>query len=104
MAETCFHCGAPLRDPARQELVIDGERAAFCSPSCYEIAERIRDDGLARFYRFRAGPTPPAPGTGGEHERWRSYDRPALQKEFVTTHRDGSREAQLLVQGVRCAA
>ena len=27
-----------------------------------------------------------------------------MQKEFVSTHSDGSREAQLLVQGVRCAA
>ncbi|MDH3978674.1 MAG: cation-translocating P-type ATPase, partial [Gammaproteobacteria bacterium] len=37
-------------------------------------------------------------------DRWSGYDRPVLQSEFVTTHPDGSKTAQLLLQGVRCAA
>jgi Cu2+-exporting ATPase len=37
-------------------------------------------------------------------ERWSSYDRPAMQKDFVTTNADGTRTAHLLLNGVHCAA
>ena len=37
-------------------------------------------------------------------DRWKTYDRAAVQREFVSVMADGTREAQLLVQGVRCAA
>jgi Cu2+-exporting ATPase len=90
-----------VRGVPQHAATLEGVRVAFCSATCREIAERIRDDGLLEFYRFRAGPTlPAAPATA----RWATYDRPALQQEFVTTLRDGTREAQLLAGGVRCAA
>jgi Cu2+-exporting ATPase len=102
--DTCFHCGAALRGPAQHTLEIDGATAAFCGAACHEIARAIRDDGLADFYRFRTGPVTPATGKSAAGDRWATYDRPALQREFVATLPDGSREAQLLVHGVRCAA
>jgi len=100
---SCFHCGAALATPTGHALDIEGRRVTFCSEGCRDIAARIRDDGLTGFYRFRNGPTTPS-GADPALARWASYDREALQKEFVTVLRDGSREAQLLVQGVRCAA
>jgi Cu2+-exporting ATPase len=104
MTTGCFHCGTRLQGDARHELLIDGERAGFCSDACYEIARRIQDEKLTRFYRFREAPSAPATDSGGELARWAGYDRPALQREFVTVQPDGSHEAQLLVHGVRCAA
>jgi Cu2+-exporting ATPase len=84
-------------------MQIDGESAALCSAACEQIATRIRDKGLTGFYRFRTGASAPA-GKDSNSGRWASYDREALQREFVNIHDDGSREAQLLLQGVRCAA
>jgi Cu2+-exporting ATPase len=102
-ADSCFHCGTAIAGTMRHELQIDGEAVALCSPSCVEIATRIRDKGLTGFYRFRTGASTPA-SEDAASGRWASYDREALQREFVGSHGDGSREAQLLLQGVRCAA
>lgn len=103
MSGQCFHCGTPLPGATSYELDIDGERAHFCSAGCHEVATRIRDDGLTSFYAFRSGPAAPS-APGGERTRWRGYDREALQREFVTPQADGTREAHMLVVGVRCAA
>lgn len=99
----CFHCGTAIPGLATHQLQIDGTPVALCSSACQEIATRIRDKGLTEFYRFRTAAAAPAGGDTGP-ECWASYDREALQKEFVSAHSDGSREAQLLLQGVRCAA
>lgn len=106
MSGACFHCGAALEGPPGHELVIDGERRAFCSLACLDIARHIRDEGLTRFYRFREAPAASADATPGTDapRNWQSYDRPVLQQEFVAAQRDGSREAHMLVSGVRCAA
>jgi len=102
-ADQCFHCGAALRGPPTAVMVVGGQPVGFCGPACHEIARRIVGDGLEGFYRFRSGPVSPS-GAPAEAAGWATYDRPALQREFVTERSDGSREAQLLVQGVRCAA
>jgi Cu2+-exporting ATPase len=100
---SCFHCGTAIRGPVTQQLQLDDVPVALCSSACLEITTRIRDKGLTEFYSFRSAPAAPA-GTDTGTERWATYDREPLQREFVSTHQDGSREAQLLLQGVRCAA
>jgi Cu2+-exporting ATPase len=46
-----------------------------------------------------------APGDiSDQATKWTSYDRPLLQKDFVTTNDDGTRTAHLLLNGVHCAA
>lgn len=100
---SCFHCGTAINGAIPHELQIDGRPVALCSASCAEITTRIRDKGLTGFYRYRTGASASA-GSDTTSGRWASYDRDALQREFVSHHDDGSREAQLLLQGVRCAA
>ena len=100
---SCFHCGTAIDGTTHHALQIDGKPVTLCSPACVEVATRIRDKGLTGFYRFRTGASAPA-GNDTAPGRWASYDREALQREFVSSHGDGSREAQLLLQGVRCAA
>ncbi len=100
---SCFHCGTAIDGTAHHVLQIDGKPVTLCSSACVEVATRIRDKGLTGFYRFRTGASVPA-GKDTASGRWASYDREALQREFVSSHGDGSREAQLLLQGVRCAA
>jgi len=104
-ATNCFHCGASLPDGAAFALVeVSGLSRPVCSEACRETATRIVDRGMTEFYRYREGPTGAAAARDRDAERWQSYDRPALQREFVSTDTDGSRRAQLLLQGVRCAA
>jgi Cu2+-exporting ATPase len=79
---------------------VDGRAVQLCSPECAAVVGRIVENGLTEFYRFRDAPASPAVS----HERWQSYDREAIQREFVAVRADAAREAQLLAQGVRCAA
>ncbi len=101
----CFHCGAALpADSPATSVDIDNQARPICSEACARTARQIVERGLTEFYRYRDGPTGTAAGRDITAQRWLSYDRPALQREFVSVEADGSRRAQLLVQGVRCAA
>ncbi|UCG71443.1 MAG: cadmium-translocating P-type ATPase [Chromatiales bacterium] len=102
-ASGCFHCGQPL--PVEAVTVrVDDEDRLVCSEDCARTAALIDARGLTEFYRFRTGPTAAGEATEVAAGRWQAYDRRALQREFVSTDADGSQRAQLLVQGVRCAA
>jgi Cu2+-exporting ATPase len=100
----CFHCGKPLGNtPVRTERVA-GRARPVCSDDCARTAALIEARGLTAFYRFRTGPTAAANPRDTDAKRWRAFDRPALQREFVASEADGSHRAQVLVQGIRCAA
>jgi len=100
----CFHCGNPIGPDGGCGVVIDGAERRVCGDSCRRVAELITARGLERFYNFRDGPTETASARDQAKGRWASYDRTALQREFVTDRADGFRSAHLLLQGVRCAA
>ncbi len=102
--EKCFHCGEAVPPDSAVAVMIDGAERSVCGEACREVVELIAARGLGRFYRFRDGPTQPAAQRDQAEGRWRGYDRPVLQREFVTEHGDGTRSAHLLLQGVRCAA
>jgi Cu2+-exporting ATPase len=83
---------------------VDGDTRRVCSEDCRRTLELIKDRGLTEFYRFRTGPATVSDARDADRSRWTAYDRPALQSEFVIAAADGGRQAQVLVQGVRCAA
>lgn len=99
----CFHCGGPLGDAPLSADVAGGPRP-FCGPDCLAVAQRIHARGLDEFYRFRVQPTGTAKAEDTRVARWAAYDRDGLQREFVSELPGGSRRAQLLLDGVRCAA
>lgn len=84
--------------------MIAGASRSFCSDDCVATAEQILAKGLEEFYRFRDGPTVTANADDKAAERWHAFDRETLQREFVNEAPDGSRQAQLVLQGVRCVA
>jgi len=103
----CFHCGAALDDARPDDVAtvaIDGGERRVCGDACRRIVSLIAERNLGQFYRFRDGPTGTAAERDQAVERWAGYDRPGLQREFVTDADDGLRSAHLLLQGVRCAA
>lgn len=100
----CFHCGQPLPAANGKTVRVAGNTRSVCSADCERTAALIEARGLTEFYRFRTGPTGAGNVSQTGMDRWQAYDREALQREFVVADADGSRRAQLLVQGVRCAA
>ncbi len=68
------------------------------------MAQLIASAGFSDFYRFRETPAQKPDPEDSKREQWTVYDRPELQREFVSAGADGICEAGLIVEGVRCAA
>ena len=99
--ETCFHCGLPVGAAERRTRLIAGEWRAFCCPGCDAVAQTIVRQGLGEYYRFRDAPA----GRPAELDpRVDGYDDPAFQASFVRDAPAGTREAALVLDGIRCSA
>ena len=104
----CFHCGLPVTEAGRYTALVDGAVREMCCPGCRAVAETIAGAGLASYYRSRETLPPRESGVEPRPPTARAvlevYDRPELQRGFVTEHADGTREAVLILEDVHCAA
>ena len=106
----CFHCGLPVPAGTSFRAEVDGLWRAMCCPGCEAIAQSITDRGLVAYYRLRdangnvAGDSPAdARPDAGAQESLALYDDPLVQARFVRQV-DGRLEAELLLEGLSCAA
>lgn len=76
----------------------------MCCPGCQAVATAIVDGGLENFYQFRtaANGRPDANPQAGQ--RWDIYDLAEVQSEFVISFDDHFKQANLLLEGITCAA
>jgi Cu2+-exporting ATPase len=98
----CFHCGLPVAPAARITAPIVGQARAFCCTGCRAVCEAIHAAGLEGFYRRTPagdvfGPPPEPP------KDLAIYDLDAVQEEFTDVS-SATREINLLVEGIHCAA
>lgn len=98
-AQPCAHCGLPAPLPAAP-----GERT-FCCPGCAAVYEALHASGLEGFYTLReasggeacpVGPSAEAPVNA-------ELDAPHFLQEHTQGFPDGTRSAELAVDGVHCA-
>ncbi|WP_296806387.1 heavy metal translocating P-type ATPase [Thiocapsa sp.] len=98
----CFHCGLPVAESARETAVVGGRERNFCCTGCKSVCEAIFAAGLEGFYKRTPegeifGPPPEPP------KDLAVFDLDAVQEEFTDTAGE-SREINLLVEGIHCAA
>lgn len=98
----CFHCGLPVAESARETAHIAGRERSFCCTGCKSVCEAIFAAGLEGFYKRTPegeifGPPPEPP------KDLAVFDLDAVQEEFTDTAGE-SREINLLVEGIHCAA
>ncbi len=76
----------------------------MCCPGCQAVASAIVDGGLENFYQFRttANERPDANPQGDA--RWDIYDLAEVQTEFVIPFDEYFKQANLLLEGISCAA
>ena len=99
----CFHCGLPVPAGAAFGFAAAaGEWRGYCCAGCEAVSRAIGGLGLDDYYRLRAAPAA-APAEAAPADL-AAYDAPAVQAKFVVPATDGSREATLLLEGLRCAA
>ncbi len=97
---SCFHCGLPVPKDSRWNVRINEVEQPMCCPGCEAVARAIVDNGLTDYYRNRQtlpqGVAEPIP------DALKLYDTPELAVQFI--NQEGSGEATLSVEGIRCAA
>ncbi len=102
---SCYHCGEPVPKGSDYKVEIDGEDRAMCCPGCRAVAEAIVAADLTDYYRYRTEAARTAqeliPAALREFEL---YDRAELQRSFVRVEGNSVREAQLILEGIVCAA
>jgi Cu2+-exporting ATPase len=98
----CFHCGLAVDESARETATIAGREREFCCTGCKSVCEAIFAAGLEGFYKRTPegeifGPPPEPP------KDLAVFDLDAVQEEFTDTAGE-TREINLLVEGIHCAA
>ena len=107
----CFHCSLPVPAGTDYGVEYQGSRRPVCCPGCEAVAQAILDGGFEGYYRLRSE-SPQRPeepdDPGNPAEDLHIYDDAAVQSRFVrnVAAADGAdgREAELLIEGLRCAA
>lgn len=94
-AHACVHCGTLVSERA----AVWRNEQPFCCSGCATVAEIIADGGWDSFYDKRDGFSPRP-----EDLAVSAFDSDVFQQMHVITLDDGRRQAELQVQGVRCAA
>lgn len=76
----------------------------MCCPGCQAVAMAIVDGGLENFYQFRTASNDRPDVAGENSQRWDIYDLPEVQAEFVIPFDGSIKQANLLLEGISCAA
>lgn len=122
---TCYHCGLPVLCDDRYTINIDGEPRVLCCPACQTVAETIIAGGFANYYSYRETARRERETDGrknNESDRERNlrykeqdrnlfdsddfsrFDQPELQQQWLKPLDNGAVEAELLIDGMHCAA
>lgn len=99
--QDCYHCGLPLPENTNFPVVIDGQSRAMCCPGCQAVAMAIVDGGLENFYQFRTAINRKAESSPTD---FAIYDLPEVQSSFVIPYTNDTCQANLLLEGLSCAA
>ena len=102
--QACFHCGLPAGGAAACHGEVAGTSRPFCCSGCLTVCQVIHESGLDDFYRRlrqREETLAPPPDAPADLDQ---YDLEEVQADFVRTLPGGRKEAQLMVEGIHCAA
>ncbi|MGH1373866.1 MAG: heavy metal translocating P-type ATPase [Cellvibrionaceae bacterium] len=99
--KACYHCGLDVPERSDYCLRIDDQPRDFCCPGCLAVASAIIDGGLEHFYQFR---TENSVRPNEAAADFAVFDLPDVQQDFVFPVSDNSSQAQLLLEGISCAA
>ena len=103
--QNCFHCGLPVPNNSSYSVEINGEEQAMCCPGCEAVAKAIVDGGLTSFYEHRTEISPTARAALPDVlDQLTLYDKPELQRSFVSTDDKNIKQASLILEGIVCAA
>jgi len=96
----CDHCGLPVP----KGLIAEAETHQFCCNGCSTVFSILNSTGLEGYYGVRDAIDAPAQQpvtTGGAYDE---FDDERFAQTWVRDRDDGTKETELLVEGMHCAA
>lgn len=100
-ATECYHCGESIAPAARSCTARrGGVERVFCCAGCRAVAAAIAGAGLEAFYAERTARGRPLDAVAVAPD----FESRAGEAGLVRDLADGTREATLLLEGIRCAA
>jgi len=100
----CYHCTSPLPAGTSFRLAVKGEPRSFCCPACRAVTQTILDSGLDKYYERRVTQLSEVTQSDGTELQLKLYDSADVQREFVQPLPNGQAQAQLVIEGISCAA
>ncbi|MFK7790371.1 MAG: heavy metal translocating P-type ATPase [Phycisphaeraceae bacterium] len=98
---TCTHCDLPVPSG----LVVPGQVHQFCCQGCASVYELIHGCGLDSYYRLREQSESPGQAVKLTNaDRLAAFDTDKFHELYVRTRDDGTCVADLMLEGVHCAA
>jgi len=100
----CYHCGLPAAGSSSCNGKVAGSSHVFCCSGCLAVCQVIHDSGLNKFYaklHSQENTLSPPPDLPTDVDQ---YDLEEVQQGFVRNLANGNNEANLMVEGIHCAA
>ncbi|MFT7490587.1 MAG: Cu2+-exporting ATPase [Pseudohongiellaceae bacterium] len=97
----CFHCGLPVSHPNEFVYNIAQQPHSFCCSGCQAVAALIHQGGLDQFYKYRSELNKKPDERVNDYAM---FDNNEVQESFVVASEDGTSTADLLLDGITCAA
>ncbi len=101
----CYHCGLPIPADVDLQVKIDGAPHRMCCTGCQAVAQSIVSSGLVDYYKRRDTlPEQAREAMPDELKELGLFDHPDFQQGFVKPIGEHEREADLILEGITCAA
>ncbi len=101
----CYHCGLPIPADVDLQVEIEGVPHGMCCTGCQAVAQSIVSSGLVDYYKRRDTlPEQAREAMPDELKELGLFDHPDFQQGFVKPIGEHEREADLILEGITCAA
>jgi Cu2+-exporting ATPase len=97
----CYHCGLPVQDKKEFVTEIAQLKQSFCCAGCQAVAALIHQGGLDQFYKYRSALNKKSDERVNDYA---IFDNKEVQESFVVASENNTTTADLLLDGITCAA
>jgi len=99
----CTHCGLIFDESAMIIEEEDGKKIYFCCHGCEGVYHLLNSAGLDSFYA-KLGNTTLTPPTKNINDDLERFDMEGFEKKYIKTKEDGTKEINLIIDGIHCSA
>jgi Cu2+-exporting ATPase len=97
----CYHCGLTVQDKKEFVTEIAQLKQSFCCAGCQAVAALIHQGGLDQFYKYRSALNKKSDERVNDYA---IFDNKEVQESFVVASENDTTTADLLLDGITCAA